>query len=194
MTRTCACRIARLLAATLVLAIAGPALADAPAHGWRKKHDPDYTGYTGRKWDRDYGVATGVCDTRAVGAVLGGVVGGAIGSQVGQGDGRKIAIILGTAIGAVIGSKIGGDIDNTDRGCIGHALELGIDNRPVAWTNAATGLTYRIIPVRGYTQGGLSCREFAGEVRRGKTGKPQDIRGSACRRGEGDWELRGGSP
>ena len=26
----------------------------APAHGWRKKNDPYYTGYTGKKWDKHY--------------------------------------------------------------------------------------------------------------------------------------------
>ena len=31
----------------------------APAHGWRKKHDPYYVGYTGNKWPKDYGVMEG---------------------------------------------------------------------------------------------------------------------------------------
>ncbi|MEZ5628509.1 MAG: hypothetical protein R3E34_13455 [Rhodocyclaceae bacterium] len=66
------------LSATLVLPV--PVLADppahAPAHGWRKKHDPDYIGYTGRKWERDYGILDGRCSTEAVGAVVGGVIGG----------------------------------------------------------------------------------------------------------------------
>ena len=26
----------------------------APAHGWRKKNDPYYVGYTGRQWERDF--------------------------------------------------------------------------------------------------------------------------------------------
>ena len=60
-----------------------PALAEppshAPAHGWRKKNDPNYVGYTGHKWAKDYGVVEGKCNTAAVGAVLGGAVGGVIG-------------------------------------------------------------------------------------------------------------------
>src|SRR3989304_2554462 len=68
---------------TLVLALAflpPPALSDpppwAPAHGWRKKNDPHYVGYTGKKWERDYGIIGGRCHTAAVGAALGGAVGG----------------------------------------------------------------------------------------------------------------------
>ncbi|TCJ18142.1 hypothetical protein EZJ19_02570, partial [Parasulfuritortus cantonensis] len=77
-----------ILAAVIFLSLTlEPVWADppgqAPAHGWRKKHDPYYMGYTGRKWDDDYGITLGRCNRDAVGAVLGGVVGGAIGSRVG---------------------------------------------------------------------------------------------------------------
>ena len=55
-----------LLSALMLFALVG--LADppshAPAHGWRKKHDPYYEGYTGRKWADDYGVKSGRCDAR----------------------------------------------------------------------------------------------------------------------------------
>ena len=43
----------------------------APAHGWRKKNDPNYVGYTGKKWDKDFGIIEGRCNIAAVGAVLG---------------------------------------------------------------------------------------------------------------------------
>ena len=62
--------------ATVALTLAAPptSYADpppqAPAHGWRKKHDPNYVGYRGKKWDRDYGVIEGRCNRKAVGAVL----------------------------------------------------------------------------------------------------------------------------
>ncbi len=46
--------------AALAAALTLPALADppshAPAHGWRKKNDPYYVGYTGRHWNDDFGV------------------------------------------------------------------------------------------------------------------------------------------
>src|SRR5438094_5467304 len=117
-----------------------PAPADpppwAPAHGWRKKNDPNYVGYTGKKWDNDYGVLEGSCDAAKVGTVLGGAVGGVIGSQVAKDSpNRPVAILVGTVLGAVIGNKIGAEIGAGDRGCMGHALELAGEQKPVKWTN-----------------------------------------------------------
>ena len=169
-----------------------PAAADpppwAPAHGWRKKNDPYYVGYTGRQWRQDYGVITGTCNTAAVGAVLGGVVGGAVGSQVSAREDRAIAIFLGTTIGAVIGAKIGRDMDQRDRACMGHALELAGDGRAVRWTNDATGVTYRLTPARGSRVNGLPCREFSTQVSAGS--RKDVVKGVACRRADGEWEFR----
>jgi hypothetical protein len=75
----------------------------AKAHGWRKKNDPNYVGYTGKKWEKDYGIIEGKCNTAAVGAVLGGTVGGVIGSRADKED-RPVAIVVGTVLGAVIGA------------------------------------------------------------------------------------------
>ena len=89
--------------------------AHAPAHGWRQKHDPTYAGYSGRNWQRDYGVRLGRCDRAEIGAVLGGVAGGAIGADVADDDDRLVAVVVGTVIGAAIGSEIGRRMDRTDR-------------------------------------------------------------------------------
>ena len=182
-----------LVAALALSLVPVPSPADpppwAPAHGWRKKHDPNYVGYTGRKWERDYGVVEGHCNTAAVGAVLGGAVGGVVGSQVGRGEERAVAIILGTAIGAVIGAKVGRDLDQADRACMGHALELAGDGRTVAWSNDATGVSYRLTPARGHRINGVPCREFTTDV---SAGARKDVmKGVACRRADGAWELRG---
>jgi surface antigen len=161
----------------------------APAHGWRKKNDPYYTGYSGKQWDTDYGVVEGKCNREAVGAVLGAVVGGAIGSQIGKGSGRQVAIVVGTVAGAVIGAQIGRDFDNTDRGCMGQALELAGDNRSVRWSNPGDGTAYLLTPVRGFQSAGRPCREFKLQTRHGdrtETGK-----GRACLRGDGTWEIVG---
>src|SRR3989304_10086085 len=90
----------------LVLALPSlppPALSNpppwAPAHGWRKKNDPHYVGYTGKKWERDYGIIGGRCNTAAVGAGLGGAVGGVLGSQVGKGGGPGVGTVRGGATG-----------------------------------------------------------------------------------------------
>ncbi len=169
-----------------------PAAADpppwAPAHGWRKKNDPHYTGYTGKKWERDYGVIGGRCNTAAVGAVLGGTVGGVIGSQVGKGGDRAIATVIGAAIGTVIGVKIGRDIDAADRACWGHALELAGERKTVAWTNPGTGVNFRLTPTRNFQRGDQPCREFTARAVAGR--KSERFNGIACRRGEGDWVLQ----
>ena len=188
MNRIATITVAGALALSL-LPIPSPAAPPpwAPAHGWRKKNDPYYTGYTGQKRDKDYGVVEGRCNTAAVGAVLGGVVGGAVGSQVGKGSGRAVATILGVAIGAVLGAKIGRDIDERDRACMGHALELAGESKTVVWKNDATGVSYRLTPTRNFQKGNLPCREFTTRV--SASGKSETVKGVACRRGEGEWEF-----
>jgi surface antigen len=180
------------LAAFIGLLVAAPALAEpppwAPAHGWRKKNDPDYVGYTGKKWERDYGIIGGRCNTAAVGAVLGGATGAVVGSRVSDREERAVAIILGSAIGAVIGAKIGQEIDHSDRACIGHALELAGERKTVVWTNKSTGVTYRLTPTRNVGTRQQPCREFKTVVSAGK--KRDAVSGMACRRGNGEWIFR----
>jgi surface antigen len=179
--------------AALALTLAAPPVSyadpppHAPAHGWRKKHDPNYIGYTGKKWDRDYGVVDGRCNREAVGAVLGGVVGGAIGSQVVKGEGRAVAIVVGSVLGAVIGAKIGRELEEADRGCIGHALELAADGRPVTWVDPQTGLSYAVTPKRGFKQNGQSCREFTTAVT--SKGRRETVTDRACRSSDGTWQI-----
>ena len=180
------------IAAAVALACVVPqsAFADppshAPAHGWRKKHDPDYQGYTGKKWEKDYGIVQGRCYREAAGAAIGGAVGGVIGAQVGDGAGRKIAIIVGSVLGAVVGAKIGRDMDNADRACIGHALELAGDKRSVAWNSG--NVEYLLTPTGGYKRGAESCRNYTLAI--STAGKGADkVSGAACRSGDGTWQV-----
>lgn len=158
----------------------------APAHGWRKKHDPYYTGYGGRQWPNDYGISSGRCNREAVGTALGGIVGGAIGSTVGKGDSRAVAVIVGAVIGAVIGNRIGRDLDNADRGCLGHTLELGAANHPVMWMNANTGLNYTVTPLSGFSANGQKCRYYKLNVRGDGVNDNRSER--ACMASDGTWK------
>jgi len=160
----------------------------APAHGWRKKNDPNYVGYTGKKWDKDYGIIEGRCNSAAVGAVLGGALGGVVGSRAANKEDRPVAIVVGTVLGAVIGAKIGQKIDEGDRGCWGHALELAGEKKTVVWTNKATGVNYRLTPTRNFQEGKLPCREFSTVV--SAASRQDTVKGVACRRGEGESEIR----
>ena len=161
----------------------------APAHGWRKKNDPYYTGYSGKRWRKDYGVVEGSCNREAVGAAVGGIAGGAVGSQFGKGSGRQVAIVVGAIVGATIGAQIGHDLDNADRACMGHALELAGDNRRVKWSNPDTGTTYLLTPVRGFAITGHPCREF--DLRTSHGGHSETGKGQACQIGDGTWQLVG---
>jgi surface antigen len=183
--------VVRCLWVLLAVVLAAPVLADpppwAPAHGWRKKNDPNYVGYTGKKWEKDYGVIDGQCDAAAVGAVVGGAIGGAVGARASK-ENRPVAILVGTVIGAAIGAKIGRQIDDTDRGCMGHALELAGESKTVTWRNSATGVTYALTPTRNVGDRKNPCREFTTTMTLGA--KKESVNGVACRRATGDWAFR----
>jgi surface antigen len=192
----------------------GSVLADppewAPAHGWRKKHDRDEddydwrehrrreyrrayreeirVGYEGRRWPSDYGIARSTCNRDVVGAVLGGVAGGVIGSQIGRGDERVVAVVIGSVVGAVLGAQIGRGMDERDRACLGHALELADAGRSVHWVNEETGAQYLLAPVQDFEHEGRPCRAFALEV---TTGHQRDVSHQrACRNRDGVWAMQ----
>ena len=158
----------------------------APAHGKRKKGDP-YSGYSGKKWDTHYGVINGRCNREAVGAAIGAAAGGAIGAQVGKDENRPVAILVGSIAGAIIGAKIGRDMDEADRACIGHALELVGDKRTVTWKSANERTTYRLTPVRSIEQQGARCREFDFRVTTDDGKKTNRVQ--ACPGADGTWRL-----
>ena len=182
-----------LLSVALPLSlVAVPSPAEPPphakAHGWRKKNDPTYVGYTGKKWQRDYGVAEGRCNTAAVGAVVGGVIGGAVGARVSSDQDRPVAVILGAALGAVVGRAIGKELDAADRACMGHALELAGERKTVAWTNPGSGVSYRLTPTGSFKDGNAPCRRFTTVLTAG--GRKDTVKGAACRQGNGEWLFK----
>ena len=186
-------RLPSVAALALAWAVALPAVSwadppsHAPAHGWRKKHDPYYEGYSGRKWDRDYGVINGRCQREAVGAAIGGVLGGAVGSTIGQREGRTVAIIVGSILGAAVGAQVGRDLDEADRACLGQSLELARNGQRVAWEDPSSGIRYLLTPIRDYRRDGRICRDFDLMV---QDGRRETVRRSACSNGNGEWRVR----
>ena len=172
-----------LMAPCLALAAPPPW---APAHGWRKKHDPYYAGYSGRQYERDYGVARGSCNRDEIGAVLGGIAGGVIGSKVGE-DNRPVAIVLGTVVGAVIGAEIGRRMDESDRSCVGQALELASANQTVAWSNPQSRVSYQLTPLGANERRDDGCRSFK-LTAHGSFGLSEG-RTTACVDQSGTWRL-----
>lgn len=154
----------------------------APAHGWRKKHDPHYTGYTGKSgtaYQNDYGVLSGRCNRDAIGAVLGGVGGAVIGGQIAGKEDRAVGIVVGGVLGAVLGHAVGDTMDKKDRACMGHALELGKSGAPVIWNN--DGRRYSFTP-KGDAPN--NCRYATLSVNGGKS---RDV--LACPKGQGEWKF-----
>lgn len=186
------CAPLRVLVAVAFTILSVPALADPPphakAHGWRKKHDRSYVGYTGREWSRDYDIVEGRCNRDEIGTVLGAVVGGAIGSQIGDGSGRTVAIIAGTVLGAVIGREIGKDLDERDRACVGHSLELVSVGQSVRWTNEKTRVAYVVTPLAPLKGDSKDCRRF--KLQATLDGKSRTSENRACRDAQGTWAIR----
>lgn len=177
--------------ACVVAAIATPAAADPPSHapawGYRKKEAQHYVGYDDRQWDRDYGIASGRCSRDEAGAAIGAVVGGAIGSQVASRDNRTVAIIIGAVVGAVIGHEIGEDLDQADRACVGHTLELGRDRVPVRWYDPDRQSTWTVTPTARLRRDGRDCRQF--KLAESSDDRQRSTDGMACRVGDGTWRF-----
>ena len=183
---------------------ANPVFADrpdhAPAHGHHKKHhdhdrdDDDreykkekkykknkhYKGKTGAVYVEDYGISAGRCNRDEIGAVIGGVAGAVIGRQVVDREDRVVGMVVGGVLGAVLGHTIGDRMDDRDRACMGHALELGRPGVPVEWKH--DGRHYHFTP-QGDVSGG--CRNAVMTV----DGRDRH-NVLACPTGKGEWRFR----
>lgn len=183
----------RTLIALVAALVCLPAFADPPehakAHGWRKKHDPAYVGYTGREWRRDYGIIEGRCNRDDIGTVVGAAVGGAIGSRVGgEGSDRAVAIIVGSVLGAVVGREIGRDLDERDRACVGHSLELVKLGQKVRWVNDQTRVNFVLTPRAALKGDPQDCRRYT--LQATLDDRASTSEGRACRTGDGTWAIK----
>jgi len=153
-------------------------------HDYGRHEGGYYRGYGGDNWDDDYGIVrSGRCNSDAVLGVVGAVTGGIIGHNAGGPRDRGVATVLGAIAGGVLGTAIGSSIDDGDRACMGHALELAPIGRPVIWMNPHTRVNWRLVPVRDVSP---TCREFD-LYREGRhAGRERVV---ACRRGRGDWAF-----
>lgn len=184
-------RLASVVVSCLGAVLALEARADpppwAPAHGHRAKDGIVYAGYSGREWSRDYGVLGGRCNTEEVLTVVGAVAGGIIGNRTASPENRAIATLAGAIIGGILGNRIGDAIDDRDRVCIGHSLELVGAGRYVEWQNPTTGVWYQVRPLRDIDR---RCREFELRMRTAKgKNKAGKERLQACRDDAGRWNV-----
>ena len=173
-------------AAPVAVVLAQPP-AHAPAHGWRRKNDPHYAGYNGKQWERDFEISSGRCNRQEIATVIGGIAGGVIANRVAD-EHKAVATIVGAIAGAVIGNRIGREIHGADRGCFGHALEIGAAGQPITWTNEANGLRYELSPGADRPPNGTTCREYTLVTGVGRRDRASHT-GLACRSAAGVWQV-----
>jgi surface antigen len=180
------------LALLLSAAVAGSTLAGppahAPAHGYRnhdkqsRKDARKYRGYTGVEWHEDHGIQGGRCNTDTVLATVGAVGGAVIGNRTASPENRTVATIIGAIAGGLIGKAVGDAIDDHDRACMGHSLEVGTIGKSVTWTNPKTRIAYKVRPTRDLADG---CRNFEFVAAKGA---PASM--TACRTPQATWAVR----
>ena len=124
-----------------------------------------------------------------LGLGVGAIAGGIIGSAAGRGNGRIAGAIIGTVAGGIIGSELGRSMDREDRRLAQRAeydaLDRGRSGAPVHWRNPDNGRYGEVVPAEPYRRGGQDCRDYTHTVY--IDGRPQAMRGTACRNPDGTW-------
>ncbi len=127
------------------------------------------------------------------GLVVGAVAGGLLGNTVGRGGGRIAATMIGTVVGGIVGSEIGRSMDKEDRDLAARAeydaFERGPPGRPVRWHNRDNGRYGDIVPMASYRRDNYDCRDYTHTIY--IDGRPQAMRGTACRNPDGTWRNVG---
>jgi surface antigen len=158
---------------------------DRPHPGYRGHHG--YRGYDGDNWDNDYGVvSSGIATLTPCSVSRAPSPGAVIGNRTAAPQNRGIATVIGAIAGGIIGSAVGNSIDDGDRACMGHSLELAPIGRPVVWVNPRSRVAWRVVPMSDVSR---DCREF--DVYRDYRGRHSREHMVACRRDRGYWECRG---
>lgn len=127
------------------------------------------------------------------GLVVGGIAGGLLGNTVGRGSGKVAATVAGAFIGGVVGSEIGKSMDKQDRILAQQAelaaLERGRSGERTQWRNPDNGRYGEVVPMAPYKRGPQDCRDYTHTIY--IDGRPQAMRGTACRNPDGTWSNVG---
>ena len=134
--------------------------------------------------------ALAACESKQdSGTVVGAIAGGVIGNQFGKGAGKAVATVAGAVVGGIVGNEIGRQLDVRDRQLAQQAemdaWERGPPGRPVRWRNPDNGRYGEVVAEDYYDRGGVRCRDFIHRV--WIDGRPQQMRGTACRNPDGTW-------
>jgi surface antigen len=124
------------------------------------------------------------------GLAVGAIAGGILGNQVGRGGGKVLATVAGAFIGGIVGSEIGRSMDKQDRILAQQAelsaLERGRAGERTTWRNPENGRYGEVVPGNQYKRAGSDCRDYTHTVY--IDGRPQTVRGTACRNPDGTWQ------
>ena len=127
------------------------------------------------------------------GLVVGAIAGGLIGNTVGNGTGRVLATVAGAVVGGIVGSEIGRSMDQQDRRLAQEAefeaLERGRSGERRVWRNPDNGRYGEVVPGTSFRRGEADCRDYTHTVY--IDGRPQAMRGTACRNPDGTWSSVG---
>ena len=93
-------------------------------------------------------------------------------------------------IGGIVGNEIGRSMDEHDRelaraGRVCDAWERGQSGRPRRWRNPDNGRYGEVVPEPSLRARRLDCRDYTHKVY--IDGRPQAMRGTACRNPDGTW-------
>ena len=135
----------------------------------------------------------GCANKSEAGLGTGAVIGGVIGNQFGKGSGKVLGTVAGAFIGGVIGNDIGRQLDQRDRMLAQEAefdaFERGPPRQPYRWRNPDNGRYGEVVPMEPYRRGGYDCRDYTHTIY--INGRPQAMRGTACRNPDGTWRAVG---
>jgi surface antigen len=123
------------------------------------------------------------------GLAVGAIAGGILGNQVGKGSGRVLATVAGAVVGGIVGSEIGRALDRQDQMLAQEAeyeaFEYGTPGERRRWRNPKSGRYGEVIPGERYRRGTADCRDYTHTIY--IDGRPQSLRGTACRNPDGTW-------
>ncbi len=130
---------------------------------------------------------------QTMGTILGGALGGLAGSQVGGGKGKLAAVGAGVLLGGLLGQSVGKSLDDLDKMKIHktnqRTFETLKDGQTSSWKNPNSGNHGMVSPTKTFKTASGYCREFTQTIYVG--GKEQKGFGTACRKPDGTWEIKG---
>lgn len=136
-------------AALTIAAAAAPLQAQSSAPA--RTDAAGLAGYGGMRWSTDYGIGAGRCDRESIVLDNSDAPRTLVQRHEENLKNRSVGIIgASNGSGVLLGTRLAGRLDQRDRHCLGHVLELGTVGREVSWTNPATRQSH-IVVVSEYT-------------------------------------------